>query len=54
MRSGDREPQQGGDSRSRLLCFLILGVIVVLFALFLALRPRGSESPTPTSPTSQH
>jgi hypothetical protein len=47
---GDRQPVQGGK-QGRTLFFVILGLIVLLFVVFLALKPRGSQAGPPAQAT---
>jgi hypothetical protein len=54
MRSGDREPVQGGEKSSRNLFLVVLSIIIFLLALFLVVRPRGSESGAGQDKTVQH
>jgi hypothetical protein len=51
MRTGEREPKQGGEKGSRLLFLGILATIILLLAVFLALRPRGSQAGPPSQST---
>jgi hypothetical protein len=43
-RAGDREPVQGETKQGRTLFFVMLGLIVFLVAVFLVVRPRGSQA----------
>ncbi len=48
---GDREPVQGENKQGRTLFFVILGLIVFLFVVFLAFKPRGSQAGPPAQTT---
>jgi hypothetical protein len=48
---GNREPVQGENKQGRTLFFVILALIVFLFVVFLAVRPRGSQAGPPTQST---
>jgi flagellar basal body-associated protein FliL len=54
MRSSDREPTQGGEKSSRNLVLVMFGIIIFLLAMFLIVRPRGSESGAGQDKTTQH
>jgi hypothetical protein len=48
---GDREPVQPADKQGRTLFLAILGLIVLLLAVFLVLKPRGSQAGPPAQTT---
>ncbi len=55
MGVGDREPVQGRDKQGRTMFCVMLAAIVVLMAMFLLLRPHGTESGVPAGNNrSQH
>jgi hypothetical protein len=55
MSVGDREPVQGRNKQGRTMFCVILTAIVFLLAIFLLLRPRGTESGVPAvNNRSQH
>jgi hypothetical protein len=51
MGVGEREPVQGENKQGRTLFFVMLGLIVFLFVVFLLVRPRGSQAGPPAQST---
>jgi hypothetical protein len=54
MSAADRKPVLGKSKQGRTLFLVIVGIVVLMFAAFLFMRPRGSESGPPQNTTSQH
>jgi hypothetical protein len=44
MKVPTRHPEGPKDEKSELLFFVILGVVVLILAVFLLLKPRGSDA----------